>query len=245
MGVDACRTGWVGIVLFKSGLSVYFEPDIKDLAAAAERNGALDRKRSGRGGRRSSSPLSARRWATTTTRSRQPRTYASPAKASPSRPSPCATRSGRSIGGYAMPATAWSKSTLNSPSPGWPASPCRTASRPGTAPPSAGTCSPPPESGSPMTSAPPERQPEPPTSSTRQQQHGRHASSPRARRARCRTRRRLSATGCRPRSGADSRSRLPSSPAGTGQVWKIFCRCQSRYLAAGTSPPARQQQRLA
>src|SRR5258708_37083385 len=42
MGVDACRTGWVGIVLSKSELSVYFEPDIEDLAAGAERNGALD-----------------------------------------------------------------------------------------------------------------------------------------------------------------------------------------------------------
>ena len=42
MGVDACRTGWVGIVLSKSELSVYFEPDIEDLAAAAERDGALD-----------------------------------------------------------------------------------------------------------------------------------------------------------------------------------------------------------
>src|SRR5690242_19943512 len=42
MGVDGSRAGWVGIVLCASELSVYFDPDIEDLAAAAERDGALD-----------------------------------------------------------------------------------------------------------------------------------------------------------------------------------------------------------
>jgi predicted RNase H-like nuclease len=42
MGVDACRAGWVGIVLSAIELSAYFAPDIEDLAAAAEQDGALD-----------------------------------------------------------------------------------------------------------------------------------------------------------------------------------------------------------
>jgi len=42
MGVDACRAGWVGIVLSAGELSAYFAPDIEDLAEAAERDGALD-----------------------------------------------------------------------------------------------------------------------------------------------------------------------------------------------------------
>jgi predicted RNase H-like nuclease len=42
MGVDACRAGWVGNVLSTGQLRAYFEPDIENLAAAAERDGALD-----------------------------------------------------------------------------------------------------------------------------------------------------------------------------------------------------------
>jgi len=42
MGVDACRAGWVGIVLSAAELWAYFESDIENLAAAAERDGALD-----------------------------------------------------------------------------------------------------------------------------------------------------------------------------------------------------------
>jgi len=42
VGVDACRAGWVGIVLSPGELSAHFAPDIEELAAAAERDGALD-----------------------------------------------------------------------------------------------------------------------------------------------------------------------------------------------------------
>ncbi len=42
MGVDACRAGWVGIVLCAGESSAYFESEIEDLAAAAERDGPLD-----------------------------------------------------------------------------------------------------------------------------------------------------------------------------------------------------------
>ena len=42
MGVDASRTGWVGIVLSADELSAYFAPDIEELAATAERDGSLD-----------------------------------------------------------------------------------------------------------------------------------------------------------------------------------------------------------
>jgi predicted RNase H-like nuclease len=42
MGVDACRAGWVGIVLSAGELCASFEREIEDLAAAAERDGALD-----------------------------------------------------------------------------------------------------------------------------------------------------------------------------------------------------------
>src|SRR5258707_551262 len=144
-------------------------------------------KRSDRGGRRSSSRLSARRWAVTTTKSHQLRTGAAPGRAFLSRPSPCGTRSGKSTDGFAIPTTALSRSIPSSPSPAWPASPCSTASRPGTALPSAGTSSLWPESGSPTTSAPPERQPESRMSSTPPQQHGQHSGSRKAGRARHRT----------------------------------------------------------
>src|SRR5258708_10389883 len=42
MGVDACRAGWVGIVLCKGESSAHVESEIEDLAAAAERDGPLD-----------------------------------------------------------------------------------------------------------------------------------------------------------------------------------------------------------
>jgi predicted RNase H-like nuclease len=42
MGVDACKAGWVGIILSAGELSAYFAPDIDDLVAARERDGALD-----------------------------------------------------------------------------------------------------------------------------------------------------------------------------------------------------------
>jgi predicted RNase H-like nuclease len=42
MGVDACRAGWVGIVLCAGESSAYVESEIEDLAAAAERDGPLD-----------------------------------------------------------------------------------------------------------------------------------------------------------------------------------------------------------
>lgn len=42
LGVDACRGGWVGVVIFGSQSDAYFARGIEDLVAAVERDGTLE-----------------------------------------------------------------------------------------------------------------------------------------------------------------------------------------------------------